>query len=177
MNPRDKRPGDRRQLAPGGRPGGAVWYVLGFLLLVAMAQTWFMLPGGKQISYSEFKNSIKTGQVQEVFVGEQSIRGTYKRDVGGVRNFNTNRIEDAKLVEDLDTAGVKYTGEFASRWVSELIGWLPLLLLFGVWIFFDIDFAEFHTTILQEILGAPAIRAPRCAVNHHRIHGASTFIH
>ena len=136
MNPREKRPGDRRQLTPGGRPGGAVWYVLGFLLLIAMAQTWFMLPGGKQISYSEFKNSIKTGQVQEVFVGEQSIRGTYKRDVGGVRNFNTNRIEDPKLVEDLDAAGVKYTGEFASRWVSELIGWLPLLVLFGVWIFF-----------------------------------------
>ena len=136
MNPREKRPGDRRQLTPGGRPGGAVWYVLGFLLLIAMAQTWFMLPGGKQISYSEFKTSIKTGQVQEVFVGEQSIRGTYKRDVGGVRNFNTNRIEDPKLVEDLDAAGVKYTGEFASRWVSELIGWLPLLVLFGVWIFF-----------------------------------------
>jgi hypothetical protein len=51
MNPRDKRPGERRPLGPGGRPGGAVWYVLGFLLLMAIAQTWFMMPGGKQISY------------------------------------------------------------------------------------------------------------------------------
>jgi cell division protease FtsH len=56
--------------------------------------------------------------------------------VNGARSFNTNRIEDPKLIEELDTAGVKYTGEFASRWLSELIGWLPLLLLFGVWIFF-----------------------------------------
>jgi cell division protease FtsH len=136
MNPRDKRPGDRRTLGTGGRPGGAVWYVLGFLLLMAMAQTWFMMPGGKQISYSDFKTAVRSGQVAEVYVGEQTIRGKYKRDVGGTRDFNANRIEDPKLLEDLDAAEVKYTGEFASRWVSELLGWLPLLLLFGVWIFF-----------------------------------------
>jgi cell division protease FtsH len=135
MNPRDKRTGDRRQLGP-GRPGGAVWYVLGFLLLMALAQTWFMIPAGKQITYSEFKNAVRTGQVAEVAVNEQTVRGTYKREVNGSRNFNANRIEDPKLLEDLDAAGVKYTGEFASRWLSELIGWLPLLLLFGVWIFF-----------------------------------------
>src|SRR5512146_3313590 len=122
MNSRDKRPTDRRQLGTGGRPGGAVWYVLGFLLLMALAQAWLLAPGGKQISYSEFKNAIRTGQVSEIYVGEQTIRGTYKRDVGGVRNFNTTRIEDPKLVEDLETAGVKYTGEFASRWLGELIG-------------------------------------------------------
>src|SRR3954462_6240920 len=136
MNPRDKRPGERRTLGTGGRPGGAVWYVLGFLLLFGIAQTWFMIPTGKQISYSDFKNAVRTSQVAEVYVGEQTIGGTYKREVAGTRNFNTNRIEDPKLLEDLDTAGVKYAGEFASRWLSELIGWLPLLLLFGVWIFF-----------------------------------------
>jgi cell division protease FtsH len=136
MNPRDKRPGDRRSLGAGGRPGGAVWYVLGFLLLMAIAQTWFMMPAGKQISYSEFKTAIRSGQVAEVAVNEQTVRGTYKRDVNGSRNFSANRIEDPKLLEDLDAAGVKYTGEFASRWLAELIGWLPLLLLFGIWIFF-----------------------------------------
>src|SRR5829696_5439033 len=96
MNPRDKRPGDRRTLGAGGRPGGAVWYVLGFLLLMALAQAWFLTPSGKQISYSDFKNAVRTGQVAEVFVNEQAVRGTYKREVGGVRNFNTNRIEDPK---------------------------------------------------------------------------------
>src|SRR5512139_2494955 len=102
MNSRDKRPTDRRPLGTGGRPGGAVWYVLGFLLLMAVAQTWLMTPGGKQISYSEFKNAVRTNQVSEVYVGQESIRGTYKREVNGARNFNTNRIEDPKLVEDLD---------------------------------------------------------------------------
>src|SRR6185503_19862603 len=136
MNPRDRRPGDRRSLAP-GRPGGAVWYVLGLLFLLALAQAWFMAPAGRQISYSEFKQAVRAGQVAEVFVGDQTIRGAYKRETNGGLNFNTTRIEDAKLIEDLDTAGVKYTGEMVSRWLPEILGWIvPLLLLFGVWSFF-----------------------------------------
>ena len=77
MNPRDKRPVDRRPLAPGGRPAGAIWYVLGFLLLMALAQAWFLSPSGGQVSYSDFKQAIRSGQVSEVVVGEQTIRGTY----------------------------------------------------------------------------------------------------
>src|SRR5262245_11795273 len=136
MNPRDRRPGDRRSLAP-GRPGGAVWYVLGLLFLLALAQAWFMAPAGRQISYSEFKQAVRAGQVTEVTVGEQLIRGTYKRETNGGRNFTTNRIEDPKLLEELDNAGEKYTGEFVRRWLPENLGWvLPLLLLFGIWSFF-----------------------------------------
>src|SRR6184192_1089131 len=136
MNPRDKRAGDRRSLAP-GRPGGAVWYILGLLFLLALAQAWFMAPAGRQVSYSEFKQGVRAGQVAEVFVGDQTIRGTYKRETNGGRSFNTTRIEDPKLIEDLDAANVKYTGEMVSRWLPEILGWIvPLLLLFGVWSFF-----------------------------------------
>src|SRR5678816_4058598 len=119
MNPRDRRPGDRRSLAP-GRPGGAVWYILGLLFLLALAQAWFMAPPGRQISYSEFKQAVRAGQVAEVFVGEQTVRGTYKRDTNGGRAFNATRIDDPKLIEDLDAASVKYTGEMVSRWLPEL---------------------------------------------------------
>jgi cell division protease FtsH len=137
MNPRDKRPGERRGLPAPGRPGGAVWYVLGFLLLMALAQAWFLAPSGRQVSYSEFKTSVRGGQVQEVTVGQQTIRGAFRREVNGSRNFTTTRIEDPKLLEDLDAAGVRYTGELVSRWVPEVLGWvIPLLLLFAIWSFF-----------------------------------------
>src|SRR4051812_15780212 len=99
MNPRDKRPVDRRPLGT-GRPGGMVWYVLGFLMLMAIAQAWFLTPSGRQISYSDFKQAVRGGQLAEVYVGEQTIRGTYKRATGGSVNFNANRIEDPKLLED-----------------------------------------------------------------------------
>src|SRR2546421_7778463 len=137
MNPRDKRTGgERRSLAP-GRPGGAVWYILGLLFLLALAQAWFMGPAGRQGCCREFKQGVRAGQVAEVFVGDQTIRGTYKRETNGGRTFNTTRIEDPKLIEDLDAANVKYTGEMVSKWLPELLGWIvPLLLLFGVWSFF-----------------------------------------
>jgi len=133
-NPRDKRTGERRSLTSGGRPAGAVWYILGFLMLMAIAQAYFLAPAGSAISYSEFKTAVRGGQIAEVTVGEQTIRGEYKREVAGSKNFNTNRIEDPKLLEELDAAGIKYTGEFISRWLPQLLGWMiPLLLLFALW--------------------------------------------
>ena len=137
LNPRDKRPGDKKTFGTTGRPGGAVWYVLGFLVLMALAQVLYFSPGGKPISYSDFKQAVRTGQVKEVYVGEQTIRGTYKAARDGSDKFNANRIEDPKLLEELDSAGVKYTGEFISRIWPEILSWvIPLLLLFAIWSFF-----------------------------------------
>ena len=137
LNPRDKRPGERRPLTGPGSPGGPIWYVLGFLMLMALAQAWLVAPAGRQISYSEFKAAIRGGQVIEVVVGEQTIRGTYSGDVDGSQSFSTARIEDPQLIEELDAAGVTYTGEFMSRWLPEVIGWVvPILLLFALWTFF-----------------------------------------
>jgi len=113
-----------------------MWYFLGGLLLIILVQVWFLTPGGGRISYSEFKQAIRSGQVAEVYVGEQAIRGTYKRETNGNTRFNTARIEDPKLLEELDASGVTYTGEFVSRWLPEILGWvLPLVLIFVLWSF------------------------------------------
>jgi cell division protease FtsH len=136
LNPRDKRPGDRRSLGPTG-PGNAVWYALAFLVLMGLAQAWFASPSGQTVSYSEFKQAVRTGQVAEIVVGEQTIRGTYTGQPGSERRFSTGRIEDPRLLEELDAAGVRYSGESMSRWLPEVLGWIvPLLLLVAVWSFF-----------------------------------------
>ena len=124
-------------LGSANRPGGAVWYVLGFLMLMALAQVWYLQPAGQRITYSEFKQTVRAGQVADVSVGEQTIRGTFKAERNGTTKFSTNRIEDPKLLEELDGAGVKYEGEFVSRWLPEILSWvIPLLLLFAIWSFF-----------------------------------------
>ena len=138
MNPRDKRPGERRTFGQAGRPGGPIWYILGALLLIAVIQTWLLSSSGKQVSYSDFKQAVRSGRVAEVTVGEQTILGVFKTEVNGSRNFTTTRIEDPKLLEDLDAAAVKYTGEFVSRWIPEVLGWvLPLLFIFAIWSYFS----------------------------------------
>jgi cell division protease FtsH len=136
-NPRGGRPGERRPL--GLRPGGSLWYVLGFVLVLALAQAWFLAPSGA-IPYSEFKKLLRDGQVEEVVVGDQTIAGNLK--AGGKtslqqQRFTTARIEDPKLVDELDTRGVKYKGEIVSRWLPEILGWIiPILFLIGLWTFF-----------------------------------------
>src|SRR3982750_158142 len=74
---RNRRLAERR-MSPRA-PGSAVWYVLGFLLLLALAQAFFFqLQGGETLPYSEFKRLVRADRVQEVTVGEDRIRGQLK---------------------------------------------------------------------------------------------------
>ena len=115
----------------------ALWWFLGVLLLLAIGQALFLTPGGRQIPYSEFKALVRSGQVAEVAVGDTHIRGMLNKAEQGQGAFSTTRIDDPKLVEDLDQAGVKYSGEVVSRWLPEVLGWVvPILLLIGLWTFF-----------------------------------------
>jgi cell division protease FtsH len=135
---KNRRAGERRS-GPRSPTGGAVWYVLGFLLLLALAQAFFFqLQSGETISYSDFKARVREGKVQEVTISQDRIRGVLKaEEAGRSRSFTTVRVEDPKLPEELDARAVKYTGEVASRWIAEVLGWvIPLLLIVGLWTFF-----------------------------------------
>jgi cell division protease FtsH len=121
------------------RPTGSVWYGLAFLALLVLVQTYFLVPAGRQLPYSEFKSLLKEGKVAEVTVGEQLIRGELKPSTqnGKAEPFTTTRIDDPGLVAELEQAKVKYAGEMVSRWLPEVLSWIiPLLLLVGVWSFF-----------------------------------------
>jgi cell division protease FtsH len=136
-NPRGRRSGDRR-LA--GRPGpaSAMWYVLAFLLLLAIGQAFFLSQqSADTILYSEFKQLVRDGKVQEVTVGEERIRGKMKADGGTGRQFSVVKVEDPNLVEELERHGVKFNGEVPSKWVGEVLGWvIPLIFLIALWSFF-----------------------------------------
>jgi cell division protease FtsH len=141
FNPRG---GDRRgQKTLGARPSSPLWYGLAFLAVLVIAQMYFLAPVGRTVSYSEFRNLLKNGEVAEVFIGDQILRGTLTVDApaasGGKpsKQFTVTRVEDPKLVEELDAHGVKYTGEVMNRWLPDLLGWIiPLLFLVGIWGFF-----------------------------------------
>jgi cell division protease FtsH len=136
--PAKNRRSNERRTTPRA-PGGAVWYVLGFLLLLALAQAFFVqLQTGDTISYSEFKSLVRDDKVQEVTLSDDRLRGVLKTASGEKpRQFSAVRVVDAKLPEELEAHNVKYTGEVASRWLTEVIGWIiPLLFIVGLWTFF-----------------------------------------
>jgi cell division protease FtsH len=129
-------------MLPPGKKGAAptrpsaIWWVLGALVMLALAQAYLLSPTGRQIPYSEFKQLVRSGQVAEVAVGDTTIRGQLKK-ADGPTTFSTTRIEDPKLIEELDQAGVQYQGEVVSRWLPEVLSWLvPVLLIIALWTFF-----------------------------------------
>ncbi len=74
--------------------------------------------------------------MQDVVVAEDRVRGTMKGD-GKPHPFVTVRIEDPKLLEDLERAGVKFTGEAPNKWLAEIVGWIiPIIFLVALWSFF-----------------------------------------
>jgi cell division protease FtsH len=138
--PAKNRRTNERRTGPRTTPGGAVWYVLGFLILLALAQAFFIqLQTGETIPYSEFKALVREGKVEEVTLSEERVYGTLKA-VGSERPkpFTAVRVvADAKLPEELEKNGVKYKGEVVNRWLAEVITWIiPLLLIIGLWAFF-----------------------------------------
>jgi cell division protease FtsH len=134
-NPRGRRAGDRR-LSPRPSAGSALWFVLGFLLLAAVGQlVFYSFQAGDDVPYSEFKARLRDDKVQEAVVGETHITGAIRTDDGKTKKFSTVRIEDPKLLEELESRGVKYKGEVASRWTSQ-IGWIvSFIFIIALWSF------------------------------------------
>ncbi len=130
FNPRG---GDRRgtrQLPP--RRPASWWYGLVFILLLGLAQIYTLGPTVRSIPYSEFKSMLKSGEVTDVVIGEQVIRGTAKNDG---KPFTAVRVEDPKLTEELEARGIKYNGEVVNKWLPDLLlTWIvPMALIFVVW--------------------------------------------
>jgi cell division protease FtsH len=115
-----------------------MWYVLAVFLLLALGQAfYFSMQGGETISYSDFKQRVRDGSVQEVVVAEDRVRGIMKGGAKGSHPFVAIRIEDPKLLEDLEKAGVKFTGEAPNKWLAEIVGWIiPIIFLVALWSFF-----------------------------------------
>ena len=136
FNPRG---GDRRGKTPAGqRPSSSVWYGLAFVLVLVLAQTYYLMPAGQPIPYSEFKTLLKNGPGRR---GDHRRSDDSRHAQAAARRRSeevedsspTTRVEDPKLTEELEARGVKYTGEIASRWLPELLGWiLPLVFFIAI---------------------------------------------
>ncbi len=123
-------PSTRRGKSPRPTPIFIVMYLLATALAIGLLVA---LPTSTTtpISYSEFIQMVRTSQIAEVVIDEHRIRGTIKDKKQG---FETIRIEDPRLLGELEQHGVKFTGATETNWWSNLTGWLlPLALMILVW--------------------------------------------
>ena len=122
------------------RPQFPIWYVVVAIGLMLVVQNMLFAQPFEQLPYSEFRTLLRQGQVEEVQIGIQTIRGKLRPPPSTAstpatpRRFVTVRVDDADLIRTLETQGVQYSGRYESDFLKTLLSWLiPIGLLFILW--------------------------------------------
>ncbi|MBI2897585.1 MAG: ATP-dependent zinc metalloprotease FtsH [Deltaproteobacteria bacterium] len=118
--------------------------------MLVIAQLFTSRSVENEIRYDEFKAKVRDGQVSEVVIASDTIYGRWtktrepreqrRRGVPMFRSerqfdFETVRVPDEKLVDDLEAHRVKYKGRpEGTQWLPLLLyGLLPVLLMLWLW--------------------------------------------
>ncbi len=114
----------------------SIWLLAAVAISVVI--TYQMIrPDDHSMIYSEFKQHLREGRVQSVFIGDKSITGelTQKTETGEALTFTTLRIDDPELIDELETQHIRYSGKESRTWLSGIISWgIPIAILVVLWI-------------------------------------------
>ncbi len=117
------------------------YLVLAFLAVTAI-QVWLGSRDVSQIPYSEYQQLLKVGEITDIVVSENRIRGKFKSANNRRTYFQTRRVDPA-IAGELEAAGAKYTGATENTFFTNLLSWvLPILIFFGLWMFLIRRIAE-----------------------------------
>jgi cell division protease FtsH len=114
----------------------SIWYFIVALLVIMWFQTFLSEQQTNRVSYSEFKQLIKSGKVESVVIGPEKVTAILKDAKEPNRSVSAIRVDDPDLVKDLEAQGIKFSGSTDSKWLGMLISWLlPLAIFFFFWSF------------------------------------------
>ena len=114
-----------------------IWYFIMAMFIVVLINNLVSQNAQvEQIPYSQFTQYLDDGQVADVTVSKDTIRGQYVTAKDGKTDFVVTRVEP-ELAKRLEASGVEFRGTVESTWLTNLLSWvLPVLLFFGLWYFF-----------------------------------------
>ena len=112
-----------------------LWVVIALVLMMVFNSFGTRAPSTQQIEYSRFYQELKQGDIKKVIIEGRTIRGI----MGNGEVFTTYAPDDPKLIDDLLALDVMVEArapEQQSLLMQIFISWFPMLLLFGLLIFF-----------------------------------------
>src|SRR4051812_35194932 len=114
--------------------GIAAW-VFFVILILFIWQSMRSVGTEHDISYSEFKKRLHSGQIEGVTVRQDLIRGESRGTDGKEEFFHTTPLNDPTLVDDLERNHVKdYAGEVDRSWFSVIaVNAIPTLVFLFLW--------------------------------------------
>jgi cell division protease FtsH len=113
-----------------------IWYVVAALAVFALVQSFYQSRTAyTTIPYSQFQTLLDQNKVDQVWITKDSVIGTLKQPVNGIKQFSTTRVP-SDLANELNQHHVTYSGEIPNTWLTDILSWvLPTAIFFGVWMF------------------------------------------
>ena len=114
----------------------AFWAIL-ILLLVTLFSVFQEGGGsasGRSMAFSDFMNAVENGSVEKVTIDGETISGN---KLGG-EAFTTVKPPEADVIDDLrrNNVAIDVVPQEQGGFLSTLGFWLPMLIIFGIWIYF-----------------------------------------
>ncbi|RJR44921.1 MAG: ATP-dependent zinc metalloprotease FtsH [Deltaproteobacteria bacterium] len=137
----------------------SLWYFLALILIILLAQQYFMTPKTENVNYSDFRKLAESKGVDDLLISTEKIEGRLLPPgveyLSKTRNdpklpeklkeqfknepvrFSTIRVQDQDLIKILDRQGIKYQAVQERTWLTSLLSLiLPTLLLLGIFVYF-----------------------------------------
>ncbi|MFQ5706594.1 MAG: ATP-dependent zinc metalloprotease FtsH [bacterium] len=137
----------------------SLWYILLAFLVMYFIQSFLIQQNVERIPYSEFRQLLKDGRVKQCTIATDKIFGVMLLDesttgesekqasnrflFGSQKNtlaenerfFETIKVEDPDLVDDLIAQNIKFNGKTDDGWWQGLLFYwiLPIAILFAIW--------------------------------------------
>ncbi|QXP85720.1 ATP-dependent zinc metalloprotease FtsH [Methylococcus sp. Mc7] len=128
----------------GGSTDSGLWYfMLALMAVMYLHELWVARQEVEHITYSEFQQALKNGEIEEVQIFSNTVRGTFKQPrPAGQKQFVAVQVEP-DLARELEQYDVKYGAVVESTWLRDLLSWIiPALVFFSIWMFVMRRFAE-----------------------------------
>jgi len=119
-----------------------LWMVI-FVVVVFLLYTFQAGKAARhELTYNEFLKQLERGHVAKIVESDQTVTGSFRRG-GQYAEGEEFKVElpfqpDAAFIDRLIAANVEVVSEKPKQntFLTILIGWAPVLLLIGFWIFF-----------------------------------------
>ena len=133
----DKKP----QKKPKSKATFSIGYLLLFLVVMYALQV-MVTPKAEEITYTQFKEYLKSGEIVDCAVGQTYIRGHYRRHAQEGEGweevaFVTVSVNDSKLVSELESSNITFKGEAENNFLRNFMMWwlFPLAMMGVIWFF------------------------------------------
>jgi cell division protease FtsH len=136
----------------------SIWYILAFVLLILVFQTFVVGSRTFNVTYSEFRRLVDMKAVADLRISSDTVSGRLlpkgveylakEREQPDLPRrlqeqfeaepiFTTVRVEDRDFVDRLEKQNISYTAVAEQTWLTNLLSWiLPMVLFLAIWIYF-----------------------------------------